>query len=151
MLQRSEKGKQFRQYFIKVKESWNSPAMIIKQALDIANAKIEDLQANGRVRIRKTPKITGKGQCYFINKFLTANRLERSIKMRKTKFFTNWDEVPIVVDIPYISLLLGVHPETIRRQLASGKLKGFKVGTDWRINKDDLGEYIGINNKKELH
>lgn len=34
MLQRSEKGKQFRQYFIKVEESWNSPEMVMKRALD---------------------------------------------------------------------------------------------------------------------
>lgn len=46
MLQRSEKGKQFRQYFIKVEEAWNSPEMIMKRALDIANAKVKELQIN---------------------------------------------------------------------------------------------------------
>lgn len=44
MLQRSEKGKQFRQYFIKVEESWNSPEMVMKRALDFANAKVKELQ-----------------------------------------------------------------------------------------------------------
>lgn len=46
MLQRTEKGKQFRQYFIKVEEAWNSPEMIMKRALDIANAKVRELQIN---------------------------------------------------------------------------------------------------------
>lgn len=44
MLQRSEKGKQFRQYFIKVEEAWNSPEMVMKRALDFANAKVKELQ-----------------------------------------------------------------------------------------------------------
>lgn len=44
MLQRNEKGKQFRQYFIKVEEAWNSPEMIMKRALEIANANVKKLQ-----------------------------------------------------------------------------------------------------------
>lgn len=44
MLQRNEKGKQFRQYFIKVEEAWNSPEMIMKRALEIANANVQKLQ-----------------------------------------------------------------------------------------------------------
>lgn len=44
MLQRSEKGKQFRQYFIKVEEAWNSPEMVMKRALEIANTKVKSLK-----------------------------------------------------------------------------------------------------------
>lgn len=44
MLQRNEKGKQFRQYFIKIEEAWNSPEMIMKRALEIANANVQKLQ-----------------------------------------------------------------------------------------------------------
>ena len=46
MLQRSEKGKQFRQYFIRVEEAWNSPEMIMKRALGIANEKVKALQVS---------------------------------------------------------------------------------------------------------
>lgn len=46
MLQRSEKGKQFRQYFIRVEEAWNSPEMIMKRALEIANEKVKTLQVS---------------------------------------------------------------------------------------------------------
>ena len=46
MLQRSEKGKQFRQYFIRVEEAWNSPEMIMKRALEIANEKVKALQVS---------------------------------------------------------------------------------------------------------
>lgn len=44
MLQRSEKGKQFRRYFIKVEEAWNSPEMVMKRALEIANSRVKELQ-----------------------------------------------------------------------------------------------------------
>lgn len=43
MLQRNEKGKEFRQYFIKVEEAWNSPDMVMKRALEFANKKAEQL------------------------------------------------------------------------------------------------------------
>lgn len=44
MIQRSEKGKQARKYFLEVEKMWNSPEMIMKRALEIANKKVEYLQ-----------------------------------------------------------------------------------------------------------
>ena len=44
MIQRSEKGKLARKYFIEVEKMWNSPEMIMKRALEIANKKVEHLQ-----------------------------------------------------------------------------------------------------------
>lgn len=44
MLQRSEKGKQFRQYFIAVEEQWNSPDAIMARALQLSNAKLKEMQ-----------------------------------------------------------------------------------------------------------
>ena len=41
MLQRNEKGKQFRKYFISIEEQWNSPEAIMARALKIANHTIE--------------------------------------------------------------------------------------------------------------
>lgn len=163
MIQRNDKGKQARQYFIALEKAWNSPEMVMKRALQIADRKIIDLQervqmdrpkvifadavaashtsiligelsklinqngikigqnrlfewlrengylikrkgtdfnmptqysmelglleikertinnADGSIRTTKTPKVTGKGQQYFINKFVkndTAIRLE---------------------------------------------------------------------------
>lgn len=154
MIQRSEPGKKARQYFIQVEKAWNSPEMIMKRALQIADKKIIQLEeqikidkpktifadavaasktsilvgelakllkqngveigqkrlfeylrengflikrkgtdynmptqysmerelfeiketsithSDGHVSISKTPKVTGKGQQYFINKFL---------------------------------------------------------------------------------
>ncbi|HAY3898146.1 TPA: oxidoreductase [Escherichia coli] len=44
MIQRNEKGKQARQYFIKVEKAWNSPEMIMKRALEIANRNVQSLK-----------------------------------------------------------------------------------------------------------
>lgn len=157
MIQRTEKGKEARQYFLQVEKFWNSPEMIMKRALEIADKKIEKLKLeneelkpkalfadavdssrtsilvgdlaklisqngvaigqnrlfkwlrdngylisrkgesfnmptqrsmemklieikerthnnpDGSIRISKTPKITGKGQVYFVNKFLEVS------------------------------------------------------------------------------
>ncbi len=155
MIQRNEKGKQARHYFIKVEKAWNSPEMIMKRALQYADKKIISLEerialdkpktifadavtasktsilvgelakllkqngvniganrlfcwlretgflikrkgtdwnmptqysmdlelfeiketvishSDGHTSINKTPKVTGKGQQYFVNKFLS--------------------------------------------------------------------------------
>lgn len=44
MLSKSAKGKEARKYFISIEKAWNSPEMIIKRALEIANKKVETLQ-----------------------------------------------------------------------------------------------------------
>ena len=44
MLSKTEKGKKARKYFIEVERAWNSPEMIMKRALEIANKKVEQLQ-----------------------------------------------------------------------------------------------------------
>ena len=44
MLQRSEKGKEFRQYFISVEEAWNKPEAVMARALQMANRTVEQLK-----------------------------------------------------------------------------------------------------------
>lgn len=154
MIQRNDKGKQARQYFIQIERAWNSPEMIMKRALEFADMRVKELEnkfeeakpriafsqaveaskqsiligelsklikqngvdigqnrlfewlrengflikqngenynlptqksmnlelmdikkrtinnADGSVRVTRTTKITGKGQVYFVNKFI---------------------------------------------------------------------------------
>lgn len=44
MLQRTPKGKEFRQYFIAVEEQWNSPESVMSRALQFANRQLDGLR-----------------------------------------------------------------------------------------------------------
>lgn len=46
MLQRNEKGKMFRQYFIAVENQWNTPEAVMSRALKMAEQTIQNLSAN---------------------------------------------------------------------------------------------------------
>ena len=44
MLQRTERGKQARQYFIALEKAWNTPEMILSRALKVAEQQMKQLQ-----------------------------------------------------------------------------------------------------------
>lgn len=44
MIQRSEKGKQFRQYFIEVENKWNTPEAVMARALQFANNQLDSIK-----------------------------------------------------------------------------------------------------------
>ena len=44
MLQRTDKGKQMRQYFIAVEAQWNSPDAIMARALQLSTARLKEMQ-----------------------------------------------------------------------------------------------------------
>lgn len=44
MLQRNDKGRQARQYFILLEKEWNSPEKVMARALQIANKKLKNLE-----------------------------------------------------------------------------------------------------------
>lgn len=45
MIQRSEKGKLARQYFLEIERRWNSPEMVMKRALEYANEQVLKLES----------------------------------------------------------------------------------------------------------
>ena len=46
MLQRTQKGKESREYFIKVEEAWNKPEIVLSRALIMANNSLQELRSN---------------------------------------------------------------------------------------------------------
>lgn len=54
MIQRNEKGKQARQYFLHLERLWNSPEAVMKRALEYADKKMVELQS--QIEIQK-PKV----------------------------------------------------------------------------------------------
>jgi len=106
MLQRSEMGREFRQYFIAVEEAWNSPDKVMERALQIAHQRA--LEAERRIfalaeenesleialntslrfyTVAKYNKVFKKGwslpQCQAIGRHLTAYCQARAIEVRR--------------------------------------------------------------------
>ena len=55
MLQRSEKGKEARQYFLSLEKAWNTPEMVMSRALKMADSKINHLQLeNSRLYVENS-------------------------------------------------------------------------------------------------
>lgn len=49
MIQRNDRGKQARQYFLKVEEQWNSPEAVMRRAVLIAQCKNDQLKAENKL------------------------------------------------------------------------------------------------------
>ena len=60
MIQRSEKGKQYRQYFIDLEKAWNTPEQIFARALKMADQKIEKLKEDNKKLIEENERMKPK-------------------------------------------------------------------------------------------
>lgn len=60
MIQRTDKGKQYRQYFLDLEKAWNTPEQVMARALKIANNEIEKLKTDNRVLIADTERMKPK-------------------------------------------------------------------------------------------
>lgn len=52
------------------------------------------------------------------------------------------DNLPDVVTVKQLAEFLQVSEMTIKRALKSGSLKGFKIGRDWRVEKEEVIKWI---------
>ncbi len=55
---------------------------------------------------------------------------------------TNWDDVPVVFDLPLAARILGVTYEGIKKRCQKGEIPAFKDGKLWRMEKEALRDYI---------
>ncbi len=64
MIQRSEKGKLARQYFIQVEKDYNSPEKIMARALQIAEKELATLRINNKVQAQQIAELQPKASYY---------------------------------------------------------------------------------------
>ena len=60
MIQRSEKGKQYRQYFLDLEKAWNTPEQVFARALRMADKEIEKLKNNNTVLMEDVQRMRPK-------------------------------------------------------------------------------------------
>jgi len=95
MIQRNEKGKEARQYFIEIEKAWNSPEQVMARALEIAHRTIAGFQNQVRMlkpkadyfdalvdrklltNIRNTAKELHVEEKVFVNKLIAKGYLYR--------------------------------------------------------------------------
>lgn len=51
---------------------------------------------------------------------------------------TNWQELPVLLDIPTAARLLGKKENNVRRLIYDGELPARKAGGEWRLRKDEI-------------
>lgn len=52
------------------------------------------------------------------------------------------DNLPEIITPKQLAEFLQVSEMTVKRALKSGELKGFKVGRDWRIEKESVMKWV---------
>lgn len=102
MIQRNEKGKYFRQYFIEVEKAWNSPEMIMGRALQIAQRQLDSIKAENKQLTEKIeidkPKVAfadaviGTEDSIPIGDFAKVLR-QNGIKIRQNRLFAKLREL----------------------------------------------------------
>lgn len=60
MIQRSEKGKQYRQYFIDLEKAWNTPEQVMARALKLADRTIDTLKEDNKKLIEENERMKPK-------------------------------------------------------------------------------------------
>ena len=60
MIQRNEKGRQYRQYFLDIEKAWNTPEQIFARALKMADQQIEKLKASNASLVEDVQRMRPK-------------------------------------------------------------------------------------------
>jgi len=85
MLQRTEKGKQARQYFLELERRWNSPEMVMKRAMDYLNERVSKLETQNLVLTQQNNELQPKASYYDLvlqNKsLLTVSKIAKDYGM----------------------------------------------------------------------
>lgn len=85
MLQRTDKGKQARQYFLELERRWNSPEMVMKRAMDYLNERVSKLETQNLVLTQQNNELQPKASYYDLvlqNKsLLTVSKIAKDYGM----------------------------------------------------------------------
>ncbi|MFD2658556.1 phage antirepressor KilAC domain-containing protein [Gracilibacillus thailandensis] len=90
MIQRTEKGKQARQYFLNLEKMWNSPEMVMKRALQIADKQVEKLKLENKMYQQQIseyePKVTYVDEILKSSDLMTVSQIADDYGMSARQF-----------------------------------------------------------------
>lgn len=81
MIQRTEKGKQARQFFIQLEKDWNSPEKVMARALQIANKQIENLRLTTAMQEQQISELKPKAD--YTDRILQSSGLVNTNQIAK--------------------------------------------------------------------
>lgn len=93
MLQRNEKGKQARQYFIQLEKAWNSPEQVMARALKLADQELMQLRADNSALTVQNQIMAPKADYFdeLVDRNTLTNFRETAKQLEiKEKFFIGW-------------------------------------------------------------
>ena len=105
MLQRTERGKECRQYFIRIEEEWNSPDAIMQRALQIANSRVEKLRGENLALQAANSDLTVKNQ----------------VMQPKADYFDQLVDLNMLTNFRDTAKQLGIKPRTFTTWLVDHK------------------------------
>lgn len=130
MLQRKEKGRQARRYFIQLEKSWNSPEKVMARALMLA------MQYTGE-------SLPQQRSCF------ATPQLSHAPAPKLSPMLTEGKPRPIVRSIPKaVEYIRQRDPDScisicvLRRWVKEGKVPAVKTGKNFLVNMDDLERFL---------
>lgn len=129
MLQRTDKGKQARQYFLQLEQAWNTPEMIMSRALKMADQTINGLKADN-VKLTVQNTIMAPKAEYFddlVDRNLLTGVRETAKELK-------------VKELPFVSFLL--EKKYLYRD-QKGKLRPFAGHSDLFELKETMNDKTG--------
>ncbi|MCY8913169.1 phage antirepressor KilAC domain-containing protein [Bacillus atrophaeus] len=89
MIQRSDKGKQARKYFLEIERKWNSPEMIIKRAHEFLEKRVAELKMDKLVLAQQINELKPKASYYDVvlqsKSLLSISKIAKDYGMSGTK------------------------------------------------------------------
>ena len=59
------------------------------------------------------------------------------------KQVTSWEDVPIIMDLPFAARIVGQSPEYLKKRAQRGEFPAFKESGEWRVRKSALMRHVG--------
>jgi len=128
MLQRNEKGKQARQYFIEVEKKWNSPEMIIQRAMQIQQRRIQKLESENK---ELKPKAKYYDLVLQSNELLSTTQIAKDFGMGAPTLNKLLHELGIQYKKGHRWYLYYEHQD-----------KGYAQSKTWAINADETKDHM---------